>query len=239
MSIFDEFTDKSELLKAVEESVTETQAADGSTVYRLPNDQAELMRQKFDAEARNAKSQREKKQKAEARVAELTAQYDKTVAELEQLKATNPSDLKETLQKYVDQTAESAAKIRALERELEPLRKENEAYHAKETRERIEAELVEAAKKLDCCDSAMRDVKRLAPMFHISESGVVVSDDNRLVQEKLEEEVRLSPHWLKRSQGGGTGGGTAPLSNAAQFQQALKGGDFAAVLASAPRTPVR
>lgn len=56
------------------------------------------------------------------------------------------------------------------------------------SRRRIETELVENAAKLNCCETAMRDVKRLAPMFHLNDAGVAVTDDGKLVVEVLQED---------------------------------------------------
>ena len=239
MSIFDEYTNKDDLLKAVATEIVETKNDNGEPVYRLQNKDAETLRAKYDAEVKNAKSQREKKQEAEAKLAELNALREKDLIELQELRAMNPADLKTTLQKYVDQTAESSAKIKMLENELEPLRKENKAYKAREIREKIEAELVMQARKMNCCESALRDVKRLASMFHIAESGVILTDDNKLVVQVLQEEIENSPHWLKRSQGAGANPGSGTLTSEAKFREALKGSDFGAVLANAPRMQVK
>lgn len=239
MGIFDEFNDKDELIKALTSEIQEVRNSDGVIAYRLQNRDADTYRAKYEAEVRNAKSQREKKQEAESKLAELTAQHEKDLIELKQLREMNPDDLKSTLQKYVDQTAEATAKIKALEKELVPLRAANEEYKAKETRQKIEAELVETARKMNCCETAMRDVKRLAPLFHITETGVIMSNDNKLVLEVLQSEIEQSPHWLKRSQSGGSSSGGAQMTSEAKFRDALKANDFAAALANAPRQQIR
>lgn len=238
--IFEDFSDKQSLIDAVASAIVEAQNDDGTTVYRIPNKDAETFKAKYEAEVRNAKNQREKKQEAEAKLAELGAQHEKDAIELQQLRELNPADLKATLQKYVDQTAESTKKIRELEQELVPLREANQKYQDRERRTQIENELVSAALKLNCCETALRDVKRLAPLFVINEAGLVVSKDgNRLVQEVLQEEIEQSPHWLKRSQSAGSNPGTGALTSEAKFREALKGNDFAAVLANAPRQSVK
>ena len=69
---------------------------------------------------------------------------------------------------------------------------------------------------------------------------IVRKEDQKLVSEVLDEEIALSPHWLQPSQGGGANPSpTGNVSNEAKFQQALKGNDFDAVLANAPRVQVR
>lgn len=235
MNIFDAYQSRESLLKDIEAAIVEEQGEDGATVFRLPNKVAEALKAKYDAEVKNAKSQREKKQDAESRLAELTELRNKELLELEELRKTNPSDLRSTLQKYVEETTQARGKIMALEQELKPLRAQNEEFKAKETRRRIEAELVENATKLNCCETAMRDVKRLAPMFHLNDAGVAVTDDGKLVVEVLQEEVEKSPHWLKRSQGGGSRSGTSTGSMESRFQEALRGSSFHDVIANAPR----
>lgn len=238
MSIFSDYKDKEELLKDITSEIVEAQNDKGETIFRLPNRDADNFRIKYEAEVKNAKSQREKKQEFEAKLNELQAAREKDLLELEQLRSVNPDDLKKTLQKYVDMTAESSAEIKTLKGELEPLRKRVADYEARDTLQKIETELVENARKMNCCETALRDVKRLAPMFRITESGVIMSNDNRLIPEVLEKEIEQSPHWLKRSQSAGANPGYAPISSEAKFQEALKGNDFGAVIANAPRMPL-
>ena len=239
MSIFDGYESKEALLKDVEAAISEETNEDGATVYRLPNKIADALKAKFDAEVKNAKSQREKKQEAEAKLAELSQLREKDLLELEELRKANPQEMRTTLQRYVDETSQARSKIKALEKELEPLRKQNEEFKAKEVRAKIEDELVSNALKMNCCETALRDVRRLAPMFHLNEAGVAMTDDGKLVVEVLQDEVEKSPHWLKRSQSANAAPGQLPVSSEARFREALKGNDFAAVLASAPRTNVR
>ena len=238
MGIFNDYTDKDALLKDIAAEIIESQNDKGETVFRLQNSVADTFKTKYENEVKNAKSQREKKQEAEAKLAEALAAREKDAIELEQLRALNPADLKATLQKYVDQSAEASAKIKSLEKELVPLREKAQEYEARETRSKIEAELVENARKMNCCDTALRDVKRLAPLFHITESGVIMSNDNRLVTEVLQAEIEQSPHWLKRSQSAGANPGSGSLSSEAKYQEARKNGDYSGMIANAPRIPI-
>lgn len=239
MGIFDGYETKEELLREVEALIAEDTNADGATVYRLPNKPADALRAKFEAEVKNAKSQREKKQEAEARLAELTQAREKDLLELEELRKANPRETRTALQRYVEQTAQYKSEIEALRNELDPLRKQNAEYREREVRAQIESELVDNALKMNCCETALRDVKRLAPMFRLNEAGVATTEDGRLVVEVLQDEIEKSPHWLKRSQSAaaspsvGSGG-----SMESRFREALKGNSFAEVIGNAPRKSV-
>ncbi len=239
MGKFSDFASKEELLKAIEAKIVETQNDDGETVYSLLNEDADNYRLKYEAEVKNAQKQRNGKQKAEQELAEAVAEKEELTRQVEELNKLNPSDLKETIQRYVSQTSELTRRNKELEAEIGPLREANDAYRRKETTAKIEEALVESAKKMDCCDSALRDVKRLASAFEINEAGLIVSKDNQqLVDEVLEEEIKHSPHWLKRSLSAGTNPPNAGMSNEAKFREALKGDDFGAVLANAPTIPI-
>ena len=113
-------------------------------------------------------------------------------------------------------------------------------FKEREERAAVESQLVDAARKLNCCESALRDVKRLAPLFKLNDEGVALSEDAKLVSEVLQEEIALSPHWLKRSQGGDAEPGELPAPRAAddaRFRDALADPDvpFADLLRLAPR----
>lgn len=239
MSIFDDYESKDALLRDIQAEIAESTNDDGETVYRLVNRQAETYRAKYEAEVKNAKSQREKKREAEDKLAEIMKQRDQELIELEELRKLNPADVRKTLTDYAEKAAAAEGKIKALQGELEPLRAQNEEFKARETRTRIENELTSGALKMNCSESALRDVKRLAPMFHLNEAGVAVTDDGKLVVEVLQEEIAQSPHWLKRSQAGGANPGAAAMTSEARFQQALRGKSFSDVISNAPRQNVR
>ena len=236
MGIFDKFASKEELIKALESEIEEMDDADGTAYYRLAD--RGTIRSKYNEEVDNARKQRNLKQEAQAKYDSLLKERERDLVELEELRKFKPDDMKANLQRYIDQSAESASRIRALEEQLAPLKKENEAYKKREQRAVIETALVEAAHKMNCVESAMRDVKRLAPMFHLSENGVPLSEDGKTVSEVVKSEIEQSPHWLKRSQGGGSASGYGVSSKGysqSKFQEALKSNDFAAILANAPR----
>lgn len=235
MNIFDGYEKKEDLLRDIESEITEETNESGATVFRLQNKIADALKAKFDAEVKNAKSQREKKQEAESKLAELTQLREKDLLELEELRKANPKELKTTLQRYVDETTRAKDRITALEKELEPLREQNAQFKAREIREKIENELVSNAVKMNCCETALRDVKRLAPMFHLNDAGVAVTDDGKLVVEILQDEIEKSPHWLKRSQSANASPSSVGVSSEARFREALKGKSFADVISNAPR----
>ena len=235
MSIFDGYETKEELLRDIEAEITEETNDEGGRVFRLQNKLADAFKAKYDAEVKNARSQREKKQDAEARLAELTKLRDEELLELEELRKLNPKDMRATLKRFANSSAESAAKIEALEKELKPLREQNAAFKAREVREKIENELVTNAIKMNCCETALRDVKRLAPMFHLNDAGVATTEDGKLVVEILQDEIEKSPHWLKRSQSANAAPSATGVSSEARFREALKGKSFADVINNAPR----
>lgn len=235
MNIFDSYDNKDALMRDIESEITEETNDDGATVFRLQNKVADALKAKFEAEVKNAKSQREKKQDAEAKLQELTQLREKDLLELEELRKANPKELKVMLQRYVDETTSAKERIHALERELEPLREQNAAFKAREIREKIENELVSNAVKMNCCETALRDVKRLAPMFKLNDAGVATTDDGKLVVEVLQEEIEKSPHWLKRSQSANASPSATGVSSEAKFRDALKGSSFLDVINNAPR----
>lgn len=239
MSIYDGYESKEALLKDVELEIDEETTDGGGVVYRLRNKPFETYKAKYEAEVKNAKSQREKKQEAEAKLQELTQQREKDLVELEELRKSNPQDVRATLERYASQKADADARIKALERELEPLRAQNAEFKERETRRRIEQELTTNAVKMNCCETALRDVKRLAPMFHLNDAGVPVTDDGKLVVEVLQDEIEKSPHWLKRSQSANASpNGGYSSSSEARFREALRGTSFADVISNAPRKRV-
>jgi len=239
MNAYDEYETREELLNAVESQITQTSLEDGRTIYRLSNNELDALRAKFDAATRTVDSESKRRREAETRLNALTQERAETLAELERAKAdaASPNELRDALRRSVEQASASKARVATLEAELKPLREENEAYRKRETRAKIETQLVDAARKMNCCESALRDVKRLAPLFSLNEAGVAITDDGKLVVETLQEEIALSPHWLARSQGGAASSGRvdAPYDSREKFLEAMKSNDFAAVLRNAPR----
>ena len=239
-SIFEEHASREELLRAAEQAITETTGADGGATYRIADPERDAWKSRLETESRNAARELKLRQDAEAKLARYEAERETQHAELERLRAAAPADLRETLKRYAEQSASSKAKIEALEAELAPLREENAAYRERETRAKIEAQLVDAARKLNCRESALRDVKRLAPMFKLDAAGFASTEDAKTAEEVLREEIALSPHWLDRSQGGAADAGldAQVATSRERFAQALRGNDFAEALRHAPRTRV-
>ena len=93
---------------------------------------------------------------------------------------------------------------------------------------------------MDCCETALRDVRRLADALRLDETGRAVDRDSRSVEDVLREEIALSPHWLKRSRGVEASPGVDSPSHGSRerFLDAMKRGDFADALRYAPKTPV-
>lgn len=237
MGIYDSFNSKEELLAAVDKIIEEESTDDGKATFRIVNTEAETLRAKWQAEIENAKKQRAEKQRLGAELNALQGEYNSQKEAFEQLRALKPDEMKAKLDSYLLEVGGYKKTIAEYESEIVPLRERIGQYEARERRDKIESELVACAKRLDVADAALRDVRRLAPMFKIREDGIVCDSDGRLVAEVLEAELQESPHWLKRSQGAGAGAATptGPKNRESLYADAKARGDMAAMLAFAPR----
>ena len=178
-----------------------------------------------------------RREEAEAQLRDAQESRDATAAELARLREERGAGAggiaEESRRRYAEQIA-------ALEAQLAPLKEENARYKERETRAAIEAQLVDAARKMDCCETALRDVRRLADALRLDETGRAVDRESRSVEDVLREEIALSPHWLKRSRGVDASPGVDSPSQGSRerFLDAMKRGDFADALRYAPKTPV-
>ncbi len=245
MNLFDEFTDRSELLRAIESEIIEAPNADGVTAYRIANREADALKAKCEAANRAAAREEKKRRELELKLDETLRKNAENDLTLERLRAESGKsrDTDDALRRYVDLTNAARARAAQLEAEIIPLREENARYKERETRREIERQLVEAAKKMDCCESALRDVRRLAPQFALNDDGLAVTEDSKLVAEVLAEEIALSPHWLNRSQGGMANPGALadPIAARDFFRATLddENANFDDVLNAAPKSRVR
>lgn len=242
MGLFDEYGSREELLSALDSAIIERRDEKGGAVWRLADEERDALARRCEAASRQAERSRRHSEELEERLAKAERDRAATAAELERLRTSGTGasgdDVQATLRRYAEQTRASQSKAAALEAELAPLREENARYKERETRRAIESQLVDAARKLDCCETALRDVKRLAPMFRLNDDGLAVAEDARVVEEVLRDEIALSPHWLNRSQGGAASPGSErdAYSDRERFQAALARGDFADAIRCAPRT---
>ena len=242
MGIYDEYRSRDELLTALESAIKERRDESGAAVWRLTDEERDALARRCETASRQAERQRRRGDELEERLAKAERDRAATAAELERLRTSGTGasgdDVQATLRRYAEQTRASQSKAAALEAELAPLREENARYKERETRRAIESQLVDAARKLDCCETALRDVKRLAPMFRLNDDGLAVAEDARVVEEVLRDEIALSPHWLNRSQGGAASPGSErdAYSDRERFQAAIARGDFADAIRCAPRT---
>ncbi len=242
MGLFDEYGSREELLSALDSAIIERRDEKGGAVWRLADEERDALARRCEAASRLAERNRRHNEELEERLAKAERDRAATAAELERLRTsgtgTPGDDVQATLRRYAEQTRASQSKAAALEAELAPLREENARYKERETRRAIESQLVDAARKLDCCETALRDVKRLAPMFRLNDDGLAVAEDARVVEEVLRDEIALSPHWLNRSQGGAASPGSErdAYSDRERFQAAIARGDFADAIRCAPRT---
>ncbi|MBQ9812975.1 MAG: hypothetical protein IJM54_06645 [Thermoguttaceae bacterium] len=241
--IFNVYASREELDKALDAAIEQSTDESGKSVFRLRNVAADEYLAQRDAAERKAAAEIKRREELEKKLQALVDERADVDAELERLRAdaVEPGELRAAIQRYADHASASRARAAALEAEIKPLREENAAYKERETRAAIEAQLVETARKLNCCESALRDVKRLAPMFKLNDEGVAQTQDMRSVEETLKEELALSPHWLNRSQGAAASAGSVDANsyaNRERFQRALEGTNFADVLTYAPRQKV-
>lgn len=243
MSIFDEYKTREELLRAVEGAITAQEDGAGGSSWRLADEEHDALRRRVETADRGAARERRRREELEERLAKADRERADVDAELERLRALNAAapaddaDLRGAVRRYAEQAAVSRNKLAALEAQLAPLREENARYKERETRAAIEAQLVDAARKLDCCETAMRDVRRLAANFRLNEEGLAVADDSRSAADVLRDEIALSPHWLNRSRGGAASPGAEPggYGDRDRFLDALGRGDFADAIRFAPR----
>lgn len=243
MGVFDEFGSREELLSAVESAIRQSDDGAGGATWRLVDDERDALKRRCESATRGLEHARRRGEELEARLARADQERAAVAAELERVRneERGPEDVQAALKRYAQQASASQSKVAALEAQLAPLREENARYKEREARMAIESQLVDAARRLDCCETAMRDVKRLAPMFRLNEDGLAVTEDSKLVSEVLREELALSPHWLNRSRGGAADPGSErdAFGSRERFQEALERGDFADVIRYAPRDDSR
>ncbi|MBQ9370663.1 MAG: hypothetical protein IJU03_00555 [Thermoguttaceae bacterium] len=226
MNIYEEFDDRDALITAIVGEIQESRDENGRTTYRLANREAEELRARNATATRNA-------ERAEKRCKELERRLETTTRERDESRA------KDAARRSASLDGAARERIAELEAALAPLKEENAKLKAREARREIEAQLVETARKLNCCETALRDVRRLAPMCALGEDGRARTEDERTVEELLREEIALSPHWLNRSQGSAArsnGGADGPNAKE-RFHAALErdDADFNELIRYAPR----
>ena len=239
MNIYDQYKTREELLDALDSQIVAQRNSDGETTFSLRDSQLQKLRAQVQDALRRRDDAEARREEIEKKLEETTRRRQEVDEQIAQLRAQteSPNDMRDALRRYMEQDAVSRAKIAELEARIKPLKDENDAFRARETTRTIERQLVDAAKKLNCCSTAMRDVKRLAPMFHLNEAGIALTDENKLVAEVLQEELEQSPHWLDRSQGAQASAGLAdPIGSQERFERALNGDNFYEVLRNAPRS---
>lgn len=226
MGLYDDYATRDEALAALGSALAER---DGR--WRLVDAERDEERERLEAARSEARRARRQSEELKARLDRTERERDDAVARLERAGATNDAGAPNR------RAEEARTRIAALEAELAPLREENARYKEREARREIEKQLVDAARRLDCCETAMRDVKRLAPMFRLNEEGLAVAEDSRLAADVLRDEIALAPHWLNRSRGADASPGSErdAYDAAGRFQDAMRRGDFADVVRFAPR----
>ena len=237
MDVYDDYATREELMRALEGAITRRDAGNGSFVWRFDATTRDAMTRRYESARQNAAQERRRREEAEAQLRDAQESRDATAAELARLREERGAGAggiaEESRRRYAEQIA-------ALEAQLAPLKEENARYKERETRAAIEAQLVDAARKMACSATALRDVRRLADALRLDETGRAVDRDSRSVEDVLREEIALSPHWLKRSRGVDASPGVDSPSQGSRerFLDAMQRGDFADALRYAPKTPV-
>ena len=193
MDVYDDYATREELMRALEGAITRRDAGNGSFVWRFDATTRDAMTRRYESASQSAAQERRRREEAEAQLRDAQESRDATAAELARLREERGAGAggiaEESRRRYAEQIA-------ALEAQLAPLKEENARYKERETRAAIEAQLVDAARKMDCCETALRDVRRLADALRLDETGRAVDRDSRSVEDVLREEIALSPHWL-------------------------------------------
>lgn len=107
MSVYEGYASREEAMNAIAAELAVEKDADGKETFRLPNREADSLREKLKAETANAQAQVKKRQELQMKYDELSKEREKELIELNELRRSNPTDLRETLQKYVDETSAS------------------------------------------------------------------------------------------------------------------------------------
>ena len=214
MDVYDDYATREELMSALEGAITRRDAGNGSFVWRFDATTRDAMTRRYESASQSAAQERRRREEAEAQLRDAQESRDATAAELARLREERGAGAggiaEESRRRYAEQIAA------------------------------IEAQLGDAARKMDCCETALRDVRRLADALRLDETGRAGDRDSRSVEDVLREEIALSPHWLKRSRGVDASPGVDSPSQGSRerFLDAMKRGDFADALRYAPKTPV-
>ena len=230
MAIFGKrFSTKDELLKAFEAEIKEETDDSGGVSYTLDGGMGNEIAQ--------SKRYRQRAQDAENELSELKTQLAQDQAEKEEFERLNPEKQQETIKNLIKEVSTLKTEKASLEKSVEPLKNQVEAYQRNETRQKIEQSLTDVAASLGIRPEAMRDVKRLANTLKLdAETGKVFADENTPVDVFLKSELAASPHWLPTSVGGGSspGIGNGKLDERALYEQAKKDGNVGEMLKYAP-----
>lgn len=249
MGIFDQFSSRDELLKAVDAAIqTQTVTREGENgeaaseveVFFLVNEAqsaADGFKAKYDAEVKNAQNMRKRAQTAESQVAELKQENARLVATNEEFSKYNPEKQRDEINRLLAEIGQLKADNKGLTEQHAKLNEVITDYKSKENDRIIEKALVDEAAKLGVRPEAMRDVMFRRSMLEVSDIGTVqTKEDGTPVAEFLKSEFDASPLWHPQSQGGGSNPGNAngSMSSEALYQQAKQNHDVGGMLANAP-----
>lgn len=249
MGIFDQFSTKEELLKAVEAAIqSQTITTEGENgapgketeVFFLSNEAqglADELKSKYDTEVKNAQSLRKRAQTAEAKVAELQQENARLVATNEEFSKYNPEKQRDEINRLLAEVGQLKADNKGLTDQSAKLHKTIAEFQTKENDRIIDKALVDEATKLGVRPEAMRDVMFRRSMLEVSDIGTVQTKGEGVpIADFLKAEFDASPLWHPQSQGGGsnpgTGGGRPDA--ATLYAEAKQKGDIGGMIANAP-----
>lgn len=231
MNLFDKFDTREQLLSTIGQAIVQ----DENKKFYLSNFNEKF--EKMNRELANMEELKTLLSSLEKKNLELTDTVETQKKTIEELNQLNPLELQKTIKQLAMEKAEWTVAREKMEKEIGHLKEELEMYRQKEIDAKIREALVQAAKDLGIRPEAFRDVERLAPLLHIDEKGNIRTKDGSTVQQLVEKEKKLSPHWDPISLGGGSRSvaGLFPANiSDLRFEEARSKRDIGGMIMNAP-----
>lgn len=240
MTIFDRFSSRDELIKALEGAIQTKKGDDGTETFFIADEsQSNLseLQTKLADEVKESQKQRKRAQAAEADLKEARQENARLVATNEEFSKYNPEKQREEINRLLAEVGNLKADNKSLSEQIEPLNKVIADYKGKENDRLIDQEIVKAATELGVRPEAMKDVMYQRSMLEVSDLGIVQTKGDAVpVRDFIKSEFDASPLWHPRSEGGGSHPGTASggIDSQARYSEAKSKGDFGGMCANAP-----
>lgn len=239
MSIFDKFETKEALLSEIEKSILSEKSEDGKESFFINDESKEEARElkgKFDAEVQNAKNLRKRAQTAESEVNTLKEEVERLKATNAEFSKYNPEKQRDEISRLLTEVGQLKADNKSLKDKIAPLTQTIADYRKSEDDRRIEKEIIDVATKLGIRPEAMNDVLYRKTKLHVSDTGIIETEDGVTVYDFIKSEYDSSPLWHPRSEGGGSNPGTSGKGNdnTVLYQKAKEQGNIAEMIKYAP-----